>query len=162
MVKKNGWTLLEVVVTLAVSSIFFAMVFSIISSLIINYKATEKLNKADTEMSLLMQIFQTTIDQSNSDGLSIKLNKDNKTVTVVVDSSDQTIIQIVKDDNKITEVNYRINLANEIQSFKLNYIKEIEFNKYNGKLLQMKITDENNRIRQVVAMVVKGENELEE
>lgn len=162
MVKKNGWTLLEVVVTLAVSSIFFAMVFSIISSLIINYKATEKLNKADTEMSLLMQIFQTTIDQYNSDGLSIKLNKDNKTETVVVDSSDQTIIQIVKDDNKITEVNYRTNLANEIQSFKLNYIKEIEFNKYNGKLLQMKITDENNRIRQVVAMVVNGENELEE
>jgi type II secretory pathway component PulJ len=161
MVKKNGWTLLEVVVTLAVSSIFFAMVFSIISSLIINYKTTEKLNKADTEMSLLMQIFQTTIDQYNSDGLSIKLNKDNKTVTVVVASSEK-IIQIVKDDNKITEVNYRINLANEIQSFKLNYIKEIEFNKYNGKLLQMKITDENNRIRQVVAMVVKGENELEE
>ncbi|MGI6728845.1 MAG: hypothetical protein ACOX5P_01075 [Bacilli bacterium] len=35
------------IVTIAVTSIFFTMVFSVISSLISNYKATERLNKAD-------------------------------------------------------------------------------------------------------------------
>ena len=64
MQKKHGWTLLEVIVTLAVTSIFFTMVFSVISSLISNYKTTERLNKADSEMSLLMLVFQSTISNS--------------------------------------------------------------------------------------------------
>ncbi|HHU23994.1 MAG TPA: type II secretion system protein, partial [Acholeplasmataceae bacterium] len=76
MQKKHGWTLLEVIVTLAVTSIFFTMVFSVISSLISNYKTTERLNKADSEMSLLMLVFQSTIDSYNVDGLQITLVKD--------------------------------------------------------------------------------------
>ena len=75
MRKKHGWTLLEMIVTIAVTSIFFTMVFSVISSLISNYKTTERLNKADSEMSLLMLVFQSTIDSYNVDGLQITLVK---------------------------------------------------------------------------------------
>jgi prepilin-type N-terminal cleavage/methylation domain-containing protein len=76
MRKKHGWTLLEMIVTIAVTSIFFTMVFSVISSLISNYKTTERLNKADSEMSLLMLVFQSTIDSYNVDGLQLTLVKD--------------------------------------------------------------------------------------
>lgn len=151
MQKKHGWTLLEVIVTLAVTSIFFTMVFSVISSLISNYKTTERLNKADSEMSLLMLVFQSTIDSYNVDGLQITLVKDEgKNILKLKD--DSIVFRVNYDSDKIIGVSYQSNT----QTMDLKFISDIQIDKFNDKLLRLKITDIDNRSRQTVAMVVGG------
>ena len=154
MRKKHGWTLLEMIVTIAVTSIFFTMVFSVISSLISNYKTTERLNKADSEMSLLMLVFQSTIDSYNVDGLQITLVKD----------EGENILQLKKDDSIDFSVNYDydsdkiigVSYQSNTQTMDLKFISDIQIDKFNDKLLRLKITDIDNRSRQTVAMVVGG------
>jgi len=156
MRKKHGWTLLEMIVTIAVTSIFFTMVFSVISSLISNYKTTERLNKADSEMSLLMLVFQSTIDSYNVDGLQITLVKD----------EGNNILQLKKDDSIVFGVNYNsdkiigVSYQSNTQTMDLKFISDIQIDKFNNnnKLLRLKITDIYNRSRQTVAMVVGGIN----
>lgn len=152
MRKKHGWTLLEMIVTIAVTSIFFTMVFSVISSLISNYKTTERLNKADSEMSLLMLVFQSTIDSYNVDGLQITLVK----------NEGENILQLKKDDSIVFGVNYYsdkiigVSYQSNTQTMDLKFISDIQIDKFNDKLLRLKITDIYNRSRQTVAMVVGG------
>ena len=154
MRKKHGWTLLEMIVTIAVTSIFFTMVFSVISSLISNYKATERLNKADDEMSLLMQIFQSTVDSYNSEGYMINfVEEKNKILELVVDL--KTVFKIVTEESKTTSIIYQSASATSLQTLNLDYIETIVIEKHNSKLLLMKITAQN-RTRQVVVMVVGG------
>jgi type II secretory pathway pseudopilin PulG len=154
MRKKHGWTLLEMIVTIAVTSIFFTMVFSVISSLISNYKATERLNKADDEMSLLMQIFQSTVDSYNSEGYMINfVEEENKILKLVVDL--KTVFEIVTKESKTTSIIYQSASATSLQTLNLDYIETIVIEKHNSKLLLMKITAQN-RTRQVVVMVVGG------
>lgn len=157
MRKKHGWTLLEMIVTIAVTSIFFTMVFSVISSLISNYKATERLNKADDEMSLLMQIFQSTVDSYNSEGYMINfVGEENKILELVVDlEEEQTVFKIVTKESKTTSIKYQSASATSPQTLNLDYIETIVIEKHNSKLLLMKITAQN-RTRQVVVMVVGG------
>jgi len=160
MRKKHGWTLLEMIVTIAVTSIFFTMVFSVISSLISNYKATERLNKADDEMSLLMQIFQSTVDSYNSEGYMINfVVEENKKKLVVDLEEDQTnrktVFEIVTKESKTTSIKYQSASATSPQTLNLDYIETIVIEKRNSKLLLMKITAQN-RTRQVVVMVVGG------
>jgi len=147
MRKKHGWTLLEMIVTIAVTSIFFTMVFSVISSLISNYKATERLNKADDEMSLLMQIFQSTVDSYNSEGYMINFDEEKKIL--------KTVFEIVTKESKTTSIKYQSASATSPQTLNLDYIETIVIEKHNSKLLLMKITAQN-RTRQVVVMVVGG------
>ncbi|HPD12755.1 MAG TPA: type II secretion system protein [Bacilli bacterium] len=147
MRKKHGWTLLEMIVTIAVTSIFFTMVFSVISSLISNYKATERLNKADDEMSLLMQIFQSTVDSYNSEGYMINFDEEKKIL--------KTVFEIVTKESKTTSIKYQSASATSSQTLNLDYIETIVIEKHNSKLLLMKITAQN-RTRQVVVMVVGG------
>jgi len=156
MRKKHGWTLLEMIVTIAVTSIFFTMVFSVISSLISNYKATERLNKADDEMSLLMQIFQSTVDSYNSEGYMINfVGEENKILELVVDlEEEQTVFKIDTEESK-TRIIYQSASATSSQTLNLDYIETIVIEKLNSKLLLMKITAQN-RTRQVVVMVVGG------
>lgn len=156
MRKKHGWTLLEMIVTIAVTSIFFTMVFSVISSLISNYKATERLNKADDEMSLLMQIFQSTVDSYNSKGYMINfVGEENKILELVVDlEEEQTVFEIDTEESK-TRIIYQSASATSSQTLNLDYIETIVIEKRNSKLLLMKITAQN-RTRQVVVMVVGG------
>ncbi|HPK58476.1 MAG TPA: type II secretion system protein [Bacilli bacterium] len=156
MRKKHGWTLLEMIVTIAVTSIFFTMVFSVISSLISNYKATERLNKADDEMSLLMQIFQSTVDSYNSEGYMINfVGEENKILELVVDlEEEQTVFEIDTEESK-TRIIYQSASATSSQTLNLDYIETIVIEKHNSKLLLMKITAQN-RTRQVVVMVVGG------
>lgn len=156
MRKKHGWTLLEMIVTIAVTSIFFTMVFSVISSLISNYKATERLNKADDEMSLLMQIFQSTVDSYNSEGYMINfVGEENKILELVVDlEEEQTVFKIDTEESK-TRIKYQSASATSPQTLNLDYIETIVIEKRNSKLLLMKITAQN-RTRQVVVMVVGG------
>ncbi|HON63740.1 MAG TPA: hypothetical protein PK840_02540, partial [Bacilli bacterium] len=151
--------LLEMIVTIAVTSIFFTMVFSVISSLISNYKTTERLNKADSEMSLLMLVFQSTIDSYNVDGLQITLVKD----------EGNNILQLKKDDSIVFGVNYYsdkiigVSYQSNTQTMDLKFISDIQIDKFNDKLLRLKITDIDNRSRQTVAMVVGGlEQNVEE
>jgi len=157
MRKKHGWTLLEMIVTIAVTSIFFTMVFSVISSLISNYKATERLNKADDEMSLLMQIFQSTVDSYNSEGYMINFDgEENNILKLVVDlEEEQTVFEIVTEESKTTSIIYQSASATSSQTLNLDYIETIVIEKHNSKLLLMKITAQN-RTRQVVVMVVGG------
>ncbi len=157
MRKKHGWTLLEMIVTIAVTSIFFTMVFSVISSLISNYKATERLNKADDEMSLLMQIFQSTVDSYNSEGYMINfVGEENKILELVVDlEEEQTVFEIDTEESKTTSIKYQSASATSPQTLNLDYIETIVIEKHNSKLLLMKITAQN-RTRQVVVMVVGG------
>jgi len=161
MRKKHGWTLLEMIVTIAVTSIFFTMVFSVISSLISNYKATERLNKADDEMSLLMQIFQSTVDSYNSEGYMINFDgEENKILKLVVDLEEdqtnrKTVFEIVTEESKTTSIIYQSASATSSQTLNLDYIETIVIEKHNSKLLLMKITAQN-RTRQVVVMVVGG------
>lgn len=161
MRKKHGWTLLEMIVTIAVTSIFFTMVFSVISSLISNYKATERLNKADDEMSLLMQIFQSTVDSYNSEGYMINfVGEENKILELVVDLEEEqtnpkTVFKIVTEESKTTRIIYQSASATSSQTLNLDYIETIVIEKHNSKLLLMKITAQN-RTRQVVVMVVGG------
>ena len=150
MQKKHGWTLLEVIVTLAVTSIFFTMVFSVISSLISNYKTTERLNKADSEMSLLMLVFQSTIDSYNVDGLQITLDEGKNILQLEKD--DSIVFTVNYDSDKIIGVSYQSNT----QTMDLKFISDIQIDKFNDKLLRLKITDIDNRSRQTVAMVVGG------
>lgn len=150
MQKKHGWTLLEVIVTLAVTSIFFTMVFSVISSLISNYKTTERLNKADSEMSLLMLVFQSTIDSYNVDGLQITLVKDEGNNILQLEKDDSIVFSVNYDSDKIIGVSYQSNT----QTMDLKFISDIQIDKFNDKLLRLKITDIDNRSRQTVAMVV--------
>jgi len=152
MQKKHGWTLLEVIVTLAVTSIFFTMVFSVISSLISNYKTTERLNKADSEMSLLMLVFQSTIDSYNVDGLQITLVKDEGNNILQLEKDDSIVFTVNYDSDKIIGVSYQSNT----QTMDLKFISDIQIDKFNDKLLRLKITDIDNRSRQTVAMVVGG------
>ncbi|MFA6595860.1 MAG: type II secretion system protein [Bacilli bacterium] len=154
MQKKHGWTLLEVIVTLAVTSIFFTMVFSVISSLISNYKTTERLNKADSEMSLLMLVFQSTIDSYNVDGLQITLVKDEGKNILRLKKDDSIVFRVNYDSDKIIGVSYQSNT----QTMDLKFISDIQIDKFNDndKLLRLKITDIDNRSRQTVAMVVGG------
>lgn len=152
MQKKHGWTLLEVIVTLAVTSIFFTMVFSVISSLISNYKTTERLNKADSEMSLLMLVFQSTIDSYNVDGLQITLVKDEGNNILQLEKDDSIVFSVNYDSDKIIGVSYQSNT----QTMDLKFISDIQIDKFNDKLLRLKITDIDNRSRQTVAMVVGG------
>ncbi|MFA7131653.1 MAG: type II secretion system protein [Bacilli bacterium] len=152
MQKKHGWTLLEVIVTLAVTSIFFTMVFSVISSLISNYKTTERLNKADSEMSLLMLVFQSTIDSYNVDGLQITLVKDEGENILQLKKGDSIDFSVNYDSDKIIGVSYQSNT----QTMDLKFISDIQIDKFNDKLLRLKITDIDNRSRQTVAMVVGG------
>lgn len=154
MQKKHGWTLLEVIVTLAVTSIFFTMVFSVISSLISNYKTTERLNKADSEMSLLMLVFQSTIDSYNVDGLQITLVKDEGENILQLKKGDSIDFSVNYDSDKIIGVSYQSNT----QTMDLKFISDIQIDKFNDKLLRLKITDIDNRSRQTVAMVVGGIN----
>lgn len=156
MRKKHGWTLLEMIVTIAVTSIFFTMVFSVISSLISNYKATERLNKADDEMSLLMQIFQSTVDSYNSEGYMINfVGEENKILELVVDlEEEQTVFKIDTEESK-TRIIYQSASATSPQTLNLDYIETIVIEKHNSKLLLMEITAQN-RTRQVVVMVVGG------
>lgn len=162
MRKKHGWTLLEMIVTIAVSSIFFTMVFSVISSLISNYKATERLNKADDEMSLLMQIFQSTVDSYNSKGYMINfVGEEKKILKLVVDlEEEQTVFEIDTEESK-TRIIYQSASATSPQTLNLDYIETIVIEKHNSKLLLMKITAQN-RTRQVVVMVVGGLEQNEE
>jgi type II secretory pathway pseudopilin PulG len=153
MRKKHGWTLLEMIVTIAVTSIFFTMVFSVISSLISNYKTTERLNKADSEMSLLMLVFQSTIDSYNVDGLQITLVKD-EGKNILLLGKDDSIVFGVNYSDKIIKVSYQSNT----QTMDLKFISDIQIDKFNDKLLRLKITDIDNRSRQTVAMVVGGIN----
>lgn len=166
MRKKHGWTLLEMIVTIAVTSIFFTMVFSVISSLISNYKATERLNKADDEMSLLMQIFQSTVDSYNSEGYMINfVGEENKILKLVVDLEEEqtnpkTVFEIDTEESK-TRIIYQSASATSPQTLNLDYIETIVIEKHNSKLLLMKITAQN-RTRQVVVMVVGGLEQNEE
>lgn len=166
MRKKHGWTLLEMIVTIAVTSIFFTMVFSVISSLISNYKATERLNKADDEMSLLMQIFQSTVDSYNSEGYMINFDEEKKILELVVDLEEEqtnrkTFFEIVTKESKTTSIKYQSASATSSQTLNLDYIETIVIEKHNSKLLLMKITAQN-RTRQVVVMVVGGLEQNEE
>lgn len=154
MRKKHGWTLLEMIVTIAVTSIFFTMVFSVISSLISNYKTTERLNKADSEMSLLMLVFQSTIDSYNVDGLQITLVKDEVENILQLKKDDSIVFEVYYYSDKIIGVSYQSNT----QTMDLKFISDIQIDKFNDKLLRLKITDIDNRSRQTVAMVVGGIN----
>ena len=103
-------------------------------------------------MSLLMLVFQSTIDSYNVDGLQITLVKD----------EENNILQLKKDDSIVFEVNYYsdkiigVSYQSNTQTMDLKFISDIQIDKFNDKLLRLKITDIDNRSRQTVAMVVGG------
>jgi hypothetical protein len=104
-------------------------------------------------MSLLMLVFQSTIDSYNVDGLQITLVKDEV----------ENILQLKKDDSIVFGVNYsdkiiEVSYQSNTQTMDLKFISDIQIDKFNDKLLRLKITDIDNRSRQTVAMVVGGIN----
>lgn len=105
-------------------------------------------------MSLLMLVFQSTIDSYNVDGLQITLVK----------NEGENILQLKKDDSIVFGVNYYsdkiigVSYQSNTQTMDLKFISDIQIDKFNDKLLRLKITDIDNRSRQTVAMVVGGIN----
>ena len=121
-------------------------------------------------MSLLMQIFQSTVDSYNSEGYMINFDEKNKILELVVDLEEdqtnrKTVFEIVTEESKTTSIIYQSASATSPQTLNLDYIETIvietivietiENEKHNSKLLLMKITAQN-RTRQVVVMVVGG------
>ncbi len=105
-------------------------------------------------MSLLMLVFQSTIDSYNVDGLQITLVK----------NEGENILQLKKDDSIVFGVNYYsdkiigVSYQSNTQTMDLKFISDIQIDKFNDKLLRLKITDIDNRSRQTVAIVVGGIN----
>ena len=142
----QGWTLVEVIVTMAVSSLFFALASTVVISLVTNYKSAERQNHTNREVALLSDIISDTIQSYNvaGDGLMID--------GIILIATD---LEVISFDESGMLIYQKKDMTNN-QHIEFKYISSIEFIIGNDSLLEIVITNKDNRINRLAIAVVGG------
>lgn len=146
----HGLTLVEVIVTMAVSSLFFALASIVVVSLLTNYRTSEKANNMNQEIILVSKIITDTIDSNNIDGKELLLND-----SVISYSGSDVSYNIISFDGSLKILSYKI-FGKDSNTLELNYISSIEFLSLNGNLLQVKITNIEEKTKNFALKIVGG------
>lgn len=115
----KGFTLVEVMVTIVVSGILFAMIGGIMSSFINSYRHSTRLRDLNNEVETIEKYVDTTINYINSNGHSIKLLDDNNILTISFVNQEGYIF-------KYDRSNKLVNLTLGNASLSLSQIRDIE------------------------------------
>ena len=100
----KGFTLIEMVVVMAVSGIFISMVMLILASSMNLFTKSKDEKNIFSDTVIIENMFTTFIDEVNNDGekLLIDLKDDEENITYIKSNNGDYIITIYYDENKIT------------------------------------------------------------
>lgn len=128
---QKGFTLTELIVTIAVSGIFFAIIGSIIISLFTSYKNAEMKAEREAEISSAWNFIEETIADTNSlgEGLIISTGEDNL-------SFGKAEAGLLYDKNQAS-------LCKNNNVLFLKYIKTLDFEIINPQTVAIFIFDDN-------------------
>ena len=119
----RGVTLVEVLATITISGILFAIIGTIIGTFNISYERSKTIRKMDNEIQYIEKAISLCVDYSNINGYEFYIEKDEETIE---------IINIIDDEHKTLLtydiVNKKIDLALSNSVTDLEYIKSIDIN----------------------------------
>lgn len=134
---KKGFTLVEVLVTIAVSGILFAMIGAVATSFVNSYKHSTKIRQMNYEVELIENYMQTCANFVNSNGLNLVIESETK--ISYFDKETKANIELLSFDASTKTLNKSFGTEKE----KLEYISSIfiEPLKQNGIILTITTTD---------------------
>lgn len=93
MLKNNkGFTLTELIVTIAVSGIFFALIGSIIYSLLSAYKNTENAAAREEEIKAAWNLIEMTVEDANRSGEKVSVVRGETSINISFGTSEANLI----------------------------------------------------------------------
>lgn len=143
----KGFTLIEMVVVMAVSGIFISMVMLILASSMNLFTKSKDEKNIFSDTVIIENMFTTFIDEVNNDGekILIDLKDDEENITYIKSNNGDYIITIYYDENKITMESPMDNPAyeNDKQIVNKEYLNiEIDVNLKNVNVLIINLNDE--------------------
>lgn len=119
----RGVTLVEVLATITISGILFAIIGTIIGTFNISYERSKTILKMDNEIQYIEKAISLCVEYSNINGYGFYIEKNEETIE---------IINIIDDEHKTLLtydiVNKKIDLALSNSVTDLEYIKSIDIN----------------------------------
>lgn len=133
----KGFTLTEVLVTIAVSSILFVMVGTVITSFVNSYRFSTRLRDLNNECDTLKSYLLTSSEYLNSHGYSLKIVEDENKLSLFVKEENIDIFTYFKKEKSVY-----MHLGNTTTS--LEYIQNIEISYLdkNGIVLRIYTVDD--------------------
>lgn len=150
---QKGFTLTELIVTIAISGIFFAIIGSIIFSLLTSYKNAETKAQRQDEIDAAWRLIEETIADANRLGEEL-----------IISVGEYNITFITTEESLFYEQN-QASLSKNSKVINLKYIKALEFEIINPKTVVIIILDDiENRSSRIYnlygGVVVEGEDSL--
>lgn len=154
-IKKNqAFTLIETVIAISVTAIFFTLVSSIIISVNRTYREMEKVNQMDYEVLEVYRIINLTINSYNQNGISLSFSSDDE-IRKITDSENNLCVEIQKLDNGLIEINHQRANDNLIITNKYQRLNDILIERKEN-LVEIKIIDNKNRERKMIINIIGG------
>lgn len=154
-IKKNqAFTLIETVIAISVTAIFFTLVSSIIISVNRTYREMEKVNQMDYEVLEVYRIINLTINSYNQNGISLSFSSDDE-IRKITDSENNLCVEIQKLDNGLIEINHQRANDNLIITNKYQRLNDIIIERKEN-LVEIKIIDNKNRERKMIINIIGG------
>lgn len=147
---KRAFTLLETIIAISITAVFFILASSIIISINRTYREMEKVNEMDYEVFDVYKIIYSTINSYNKDGNILTYLSDHE-----IKEETSLCLSINQDEEGNIVVQYqKANTDTYIKKYQR--IKDITFLKRNLNLLEIKIIDDKNRERKMIVNIVGG------
>lgn len=134
---KKGFTLVEVMVTMVVSGILFAMIAAVAASLVNNYKHSTKIRELNYEVETIENYVTITLESLNLRGATLVVNTTSNGFTLTDTTEEPNTLTYEKDINTIS-----LSLSDSI--LELEYIANIEVRAQNKTGLVLTITTVDN------------------
>ena len=119
----RGVTLVEVLATITISGILFAIIGTIIGTFNISYERSKTIRKMDNEIQYIENAISLCVEYSNINGYEFYIEKDDETIEIIniIDEEHKTLLTY-------DIVNKKIDLALSNSVKELEYIKSIDIN----------------------------------
>lgn len=118
---ESGISLVEVLVTIAISGILFALIGVVITSFVNSYSHSMKIRKMTNEVEKVESYVSTCVEFLNANGYSLEIKEENNTLTLFYNDStdDKDLMKYSQDDQTIIRT-----LGSS--TLQLNYLQDID------------------------------------
>lgn len=133
--KNKGFTLMELVVTMAVSSIFFVILGTVLTSVYRCYHQSMELSNEQIEFNTTVRLIDKAMEEVNKEGKNIvidstsSLNTDSSIRTLILkDSTNSTVLKIEQFASGLYAITYKISQS----AYNTEYINSISYSRPEG------------------------------